>query len=252
MTATPLREDYNERLGEVDAYLIIVTGIEHALNEGTPFLRGAAGAMIPVTPLQQRLLYAGVYLHLYNLVEATISRCVAAVERAATAGGTRQVGDLSRSLRAEWVKSTAKTAEALGPDVRLEAAVALCESLVAMLPITLSIRQGGGGNWDDVQIKRFCERIGVSLQLQPATFSAVKRPFRDDQGPIKTIVTLRNKLAHGVMSFSECGSGVSSTRLQELRDLTASYLSEVVDAFERFIDGQEYLEPARRSPPNAA
>lgn len=241
-----LRKDFLERSNEVDAYMRLVAAIEHAAQQGTPILRNRTGDVSAVDPLQQKILYGGVYLHLYNLVEATISRCILAVEEAASATRRWKADDLSTHLRAEWVRSVARTHEDLTTDNRLRVALDLCEHLVSMLPVAVKIEKGGGGNWDDVAIFRFASRIGVPLQLNAHTENKVKRHIRDNKGPLALVKHLRNKLAHGEMSFSECGDGRSANELEELVNLTKTYLEEVISSFEGFISRHEFLHPTRR------
>lgn len=239
-----LRADFQERVAEVEAFLDLVTAIEHSVQSGIPILGNPSGGTTIINPLQQRLLYAGVYLHLYNLVEATISRCIAAVEAAASSASRFQAGDLSAELREEWVRAMARTHEILSMEHRLEAALSLCNHLVDMLPVKIKIAQGAGGNWDDEEIFRFAKRLGIHLKLKTA--SAVKRPFRDDKGALQLIKHLRNKLAHGEMSFAECGEGLTAAQLIDLKDRTLNYLAEVIDCFEGFISRHEYLAPTKR------
>jgi hypothetical protein len=238
-----LRADFRERVEEVEAYLELVSGIEQSVQHGIPLLRVPTGSTTVVRPLQQKLLYAGVYLHLYNLVEATVSRCIAAVEEAASMGN-RQAGDLSLELRSEWVRSVARTHEFLNNENKLKSALKLCDHLVAMLPVKMTIDQGVGGNWDDEEIYRFAERLGVQLRL--TTQADVKRPFRDGRGAMQVIKYLRNKLAHGEISFAECGDGLSAGQLEDLKKRTVAYLEEVIGCFEGFITRHEFLQPAKR------
>ena len=242
-----LRMDFQERVDEVDAFIQLVASIERSVREGTPVIHSATGQRAVVSPLQQRLLYAGVYLHLYNLVEATVSRCIAAVEAAASgAPENSMVGDLSLELRKEWVRSVARTHEDLNTENRLKAALELCRHLVEMLPVKMKIAPGGGGNWDDEEIHVIAKRLGVALQLREETQRRIKRPHRDGRGALQLIKYLRNQLAHGAMSFSDCGDGHTAEQLEELKQCTVDYLSEVITSFEGFINRHEYLLPAKR------
>ncbi len=239
-----LRADFQERVAEVNAFIKLISAIEHSVQNGTPLLRSPAGDDVLVEPIQQKLLYAGVYLHLYNLVEATVSRCIAAVEEATSEALQWRASDLSAELRKEWVRSLIKPHEIHSAENRLTLAISLCEHLVHMLPINMKITQGGGGNWDDEAIFRFASRLGIRLELKSA--SEVKRPLRDDMGALQLIRHLRNKLAHGQISFAECGDGLSSAELIELKEKTVAYLSEVIDCFDGFISRHEFLLPTRR------
>ncbi|VTP96319.1 Uncharacterised protein [Pseudomonas aeruginosa] len=150
-------------------------------------------------------------------------------------------------MRREWVRVTARTHVELAPENRLESALRLCEHLVASLPISaFDIEKGGGGNWDDFEIEAFSKRLGFQLVVSQPVYSAIKQPFRDDLGPLALVKQLRNRLAHGSISFAQCAEDVTVGRLVELKDRTVNYLREVVDCFTRYIDSFEYLLPERR------
>jgi hypothetical protein len=119
--------------------------------------------------------------------------------------------------------------------------------LVSALPITtFEIDKGGGGNWDDSSIENISKRLGFEMTVSHPVYSAVKRPFRDDLGPLSLIKDLRNRLAHGSISFAECAENETVGGLIELKEKTVSYLEEVVKCFNASIDSFEYLLPERR------
>lgn len=239
-----LTTGFQERLAEVEAYLGFLSTMEARAQQGPPRLEGAEH---PITTQQQRILYSSVYLQLYNLVEATMSRCIEAVAEAAKENGRWRPSDLSGALRREWVRATARTHEILNPEHRLESALRLCDHLVASLPIaSFDIDRGGGGNWDDSAIEAFSQRLGFQLVVSQPVYSAIKQPFRDDLGPLALVKQLRNRLAHGSISFAQCAEDVTVGRLVELKDRTVSYLKEVVDCFAAYVDGFEYLLPEKR------
>jgi hypothetical protein len=181
------------------------------------------------------------------LVEATIVRCLDFVTDAALKAENWVPGDLTAELRREWVRVMARTHVELSYENRLESALSLCEHLVASLPVLgFRVEKGGGGNWDDDAIEAIVARLGFNLRVTATTYSAIKRPFRDDLGPLALVRKLRNSLAHGSISFAECGENLTAGELRDLTDRTAAYLREVVTAFETYIDGREYLIPAKR------
>ena len=107
-------------------------------------------------------------------------------------------------------------------------------------------------NWDDDEIKAITDRLGLELRISPQVYSAVKRPFRDDKGPLALVKYLRNRLAHGSLSFAECGDGITVNELRDLKQRTSDYLREVVAAFRQYLDEHQYLVQDRRPAPGAA
>ena len=240
----PLSVAFDERLDEIQAYLSFLEAIEIQLQSG-PTRIGADGPVI--TTQQQRILYSSVFLQLYNLVEATIVRCLDAVTNAALADGLWGAGDLTEALRREWLRVTAKTHAEMNFENRLKNTFDLCDHLVNALPITgFKMEKGGGGNWDDEQIESIANRLGLQLVVSAEVYSGVKRPIRDDLGPLGLAVKLRNDLAHGSISFAECGENQSAQQLKDLVNKTAAYLREVVGAFNHYLQEHGYLIPERR------
>jgi len=237
-----LLEVFEERLQEIEVYLDFLGALERQIQEGPPKLGGA-----PITAQQQKILYSSVYLQLYNLVEATITRCMDAVSAAAAGNGRWFPGDLTAELRREWVRASARTHANLTAEKRLKSAIELCELLVRALPLPKwKVERGQRGNWDDEEIRAIAKRLGLDLRISKEVYAGVKQHFRDERGPLSLVKDLRNRLAHGDVSFAECGEGVTVSDLRDLKDRTASYLAEVIAAFRTYIDGYEFLIPQRR------
>ncbi|NEO97667.1 MAG: hypothetical protein F6K58_02960 [Symploca sp. SIO2E9] len=238
-----LSQAFEERLQEIETYLDLLEALEKQVQEGLPQL-GQNGATITVK--QQRILYSSVYLQLYNLVESTITRCLDAVSNSVIHRSTHP-GHLSDCLRREWVRFIARTHTELNYENRLESALDLCDHLVRKLPVsTFEVEKGAGGGWDDNSIKKISTRLGFSLNITNNVYQKVKRPFRNDKGALEFIKQLRNELAHGSLSFAECGEGVTVSDLRELTELASLYLREVVACFKSSIDTYEFLIPEQR------
>jgi hypothetical protein len=244
-----LTVSFEERLEEIEDYLQLLAAIEMAAQSGIPRL-GSSGHVISTR--QQRVLYSGVFLQLYNLVESTVVSCLNWVTEATLQKGTWMPGDLNASLQREWVRVMARTHVDMTYESRLDDALGLCRHLVDALPIPgFSVERGGGGNWDDDAIEKVVKRLGFTLQVDPAVYSSIKRKVRNDFGPLGLVKDLRNKLAHGSISFAECGDNVTVSDLRDITNRTAAYMRQVVRQFVSFVDGHGYLIPEKR-PADAA
>jgi hypothetical protein len=244
MSASDLLPFFQERYSEVEEYLDLLGEVEKAAQSGRPKLEGSTHG---ITTSQQRILYSSVYLQLYNLVEATISRCVAAISDAATDGAAWQPMHLNEKLQQEWVRSIARTNVPLTPEKRLKSAMDMCNHLIDQLPIVdLEFEVGGGGNWDDDAIEKVSTRLGCNLQITRPTKAAVKRPLRDEYGPLKLVKLRRNDLAHGSISFVDCADGVAVAELRRTAEVVGAYLQEVIDCFVKYVNGYEFLRPEHK------
>ncbi len=236
-----LTQVFDERLQEIEAYLDLLDALDRQVQSGVPPTIG--GSLITVK--QQRILYSAVYLQLYNLVEATVSWCVDAICNAA-AQGTWVTADLSPELRREWVRLTARTHLNLNEDNRLVHAVEALEHVLRGDRVSWPGESGRKGNWDDDEIDALSAQLGCELHLSPGVYKGVKRPIRDDKGPLRLIRDLRNRLAHGSISFEECGTGITVRDLRDTKNLTVDYLREVVAAYGAHVDEYKFLIPAKR------
>lgn len=245
MSTSDLIDFFEERFAEIGSYLDFLGSVEKAVGEGTPQL---VGATTTITTDQQKILYSSVYLQLYNLVEATITRCIEEIGKAATSHPSAwQAGDLIAELRIEWVRGMARTHSNLTPDHRLNSAVAMCNHLIQQLPIEqLKLEKGAGGNWDDEEIFKMSRRVGCQLSISAETTEGVKRPYRDNMGAMKLVKKRRNDLAHGHISFVECAEGVVVSELRDTAAATGSYLREAISCFASYIDLCAYVLPERR------
>jgi hypothetical protein len=237
-----LLQKFEGRLQEIEAYLRLLDVIEKQVQDGVPRI----GETISISVDQQKILYSSVFLQLYNLIEATITNCVDGIANAVTKNGSKP-NDLSEDIRREWIRFMARTHTDLNFENRLKETLSLCEHLIQSRPVSdFKIEKGQGGNWDDLAIQDICKRLGLPLTIESDIASSIKRPFKNDQGSLIYIKTLRNDLAHGSLSFVECGANVTVSDLQDLKDRTVSYLRAVVKLFQNFIDTYEYLLPQQR------
>lgn len=244
-----IRRKFIARKEEVELYLSFLASVQNLIANG-PVSVGA-NSSIEMTPKHQQVLHASVFLHLYNLVESTVTWCVEYVEEAVSNQTGSTVGSLSSALRREWVKAIARTGEDLNPAHRLEAAMALCGVVLNQMPPQIKFARNNGGNWDDDLIAGLADRIGFSLTLSRDVYALVKRPVRNDMGALKIIKKMRNDLAHGAISFAECGADHSVTDLRFISGVCLSYLEEFINCVDVFVLRREFLDAGQRQPLNA-
>ncbi len=238
-----VRSVFNERIYDIESYFELVNNIELAISSGGAILHFNTTSYV-VKPEQQKIMYSSIYLHLYNLIESTISMLIDAVERHATTGINGQLGLLTEKMRKIYVTSVAAPYELLTNEKRLEKALVLFEQVLNLHPIDIKIPPGGGGNWDVTEIEKLSKSIGVNIALSAPLKQKVMRPFRDDKSPIRLIKDIRNKLAHGSISFTECGNNHVASDFRMLIDIVKDYLNHVIEKYEAYIDQHGYRTTA--------
>src|SRR5258708_1261397 len=121
----------------------------------------------------------------------------------------------------------------------------MCEPLLGQLPVDVFLLDsGGGGNWDRPEIERISKRVGVKLQISRAAKVAVHRPHRDNMDALQLVKNRRNRLAHGSLSFVDCGDGVTVAELLAVTEPVVKYLHDAISCFGRYIDMCEFLVPS--------
>ena len=240
MTSQEIRAFFEGRREEVSTYLDLMRNVDVAGQQG--YFQATEG-MAPISPLQQQILYANLFVQLYNLVEATITRCLEGLHMAACdSSADYKPADLAAPLLREWVRFTARTHTDRAYEKRLDAALEMAEHLIHDRAIgSLAIESGGGGNWDDDAIELVAARVGCDLVVAEAIRTAAKRHVRDDLGALALVRVLRNNLAHGSMSFGECGAGVTVSDLESIANCVLDYLDAVVASFVRYLDDRHFL-----------
>lgn len=233
-----VRTTFKDRIDEIEAYFDFVQNVEVAIGSG-----GASfdvnGTPYQVSVTQQKIMYSSIYLHLYNLVESTMAQLIDAIERHTTEH-VDDIKKLTDSMRKLFVKFTTEPHVHLTYEKRLDKEIELLKVAMGFNDFAMRLPQGGGGNWDAKEIAAFSKNIGIKISLPKAIRQAVEKSFMDEMGPIRTVKVLRNKLAHGNISFAECGEYHSAKEFRVLIDAVTKYLEVVINIYDEFITNQGF------------
>ncbi|ULH05362.1 MAE_28990/MAE_18760 family HEPN-like nuclease [Alcaligenes faecalis] len=235
-----VKDIFNKRINDIETYFELVSNIEEALGEGEAKIL-AKDSYYKIKVDQQKMIYAGVYMHLYNLIESTVTTLLQAVERHAQDGISGELKSLTDNMRVLYVKSVIDAGSVEGEDKRLEKALSLFRQTLSLEPFKIKIPPGGGGNWEIKRIEEVSKKIGVRLTSIPrGVRGKVNRPYRNGDKPFYYIKVIRNKLAHGELSFVECGDSHVASDLRELIDTVKEYLTHLINAYDIFILNHQY------------
>jgi hypothetical protein len=93
---------------------------------------------------------------------------------------------------------------------------------------------------NDERIQKLLKRHGIELKLPKRVLTQVKKPVFDENGPLALIRLRRNDLAHGLISFAECGRGLTVPDLRRWTFIVVVYLRAVIEHFEHYLDKSQF------------
>lgn len=177
-------------------------------------------------------------LLLYNLIEATVSKCIERVHQIISSENLTY--DLaSDSIQKIWLgqyydrfKETSNNEKNTLTNLKL-----MIDTLVrSNVPIELVFRDKEkrsseiSGNLDGRKIREIAEKYDITFPNVP-------------QNTLKGILDIKDKridLAHGVKSFLECGRNMTYPDLTTLKQQTIDFLQAFITAVENFIAESKY------------
>ena len=224
-----LLENFQERLDEIEDYFAFLNRVDTQIQERSPER--------PSTE-QQRILFSTVYLQLYNLIEATMSECLAEVVLKIIEDQVSPL-QLNDGIQKKWLKSQLKPHK-YAPEKVLNTAHQILNDLNSndhyeefQLAELLKT-----GNWNTKKI----EDAGLSIDNTYLNLEAtgIKRHFKNEKRPLEYIQEIRNHLSHGSKTFGECGREVTISDLEDLKTKIEDFLQIVIISYITYIDNQSH------------
>src|SRR5262245_54379183 len=223
---TALLQSFEERALELSAYFKFIELIE----------KDAAALTLPkkrtwkvrkVDEKILRILKANFFLLLYNLVEASIREGFVSIYKAVEVEECT-VGELTPALRKLWIDAefTRMSAASANQDSYRTVARKLVQGIVDDIKATLDVTAlRFAGNLDAAKIREVCDAHGVSHKTDKRTRGGEK---------LLVVKNRRNALAHGDLSFVECGRDYTVAELGEIKVQAFWYLKSILRNIDRF------------------
>jgi len=222
------------RADEIESHLSLIEELTEAAiaRQGIANLRRVEMEHVDV-------LKSGFLVHLYNVVEAVMTKIL---EEVAADVIRYPPARWSSPVRTEWVRTRAGVERGIESDQRLKRTVKIVDEAIAGA-VNVAFRVRYEGNWSDSEITKVSERLGCPLQVAPdVERRACDERFQDDLAPMKYIRHKRNSLAHGNETFREGARQLGSRDLQRLRRAVVEYMESVSASFTGYLDGKSFLQ----------
>ena len=224
-----LIQDFTERSKEVSKYFIFLRNLEQGATKLSMKSMGDNPNKIKVVdPELLKTLKASAFLLLYNLVESTMRNVIEAIF-----DKLRSDRISYDQIRPELKKIVLKNLKNRDTDTML----------LNITAISMDIINAGfnkedlfSGNIDGKKIRETANKYGFSHSTDHA-----KTGGGTDLLAVKTN---RNDLAHGVKSFTEVGRGQTAGELLEIKNKVITYLRQILQNLETYLDNEEYLDAA--------
>jgi len=221
------KQDFENRKDEIENYfkfLLIFdddnTKIEY--NNGNRIVKEKIQSQFQV------ILISNTFLILYNLIESTVRNSIIEIY-------TKIEDDeitfekLSKNLQKIWIKQTTdKLKEKNFKDETIrDYILSLANEILKKETIKLAKdKMDFTGNLDACKIRELADKIGFEKAVNGRNLLAIKNK--------------RNRLAHGEQTFYDAGKDYSVRQLNELKNETFAYLSEIITNIENFIVDKKY------------
>jgi hypothetical protein len=172
-----------------------------------------------------KILKSNLLVMLYNLIESSISNAIEEIHN------NIHSNSISFNLLKEQIKSLViKNTRRINSD---EFVAKIADIATDIIKYTFKREELFNGNVDSRKIKKLSEQYGFNSDTE------YKRTKHGTH--LVTIKNKRNDLAHGIYSFTEVGKEYTIQDLEEIKDKTTNYISDILDNIERYLVNKDYL-----------
>lgn len=225
-----VRANFNDRKDEIDLYFEFIDFLDNI--EKTENMEKSSYIMYNKDV--EKIIRANSLLMLYNLVESTL---VTGMEEVYSALKENNItySQVRSEIREIWFNyrfSNAYDRKAHYGTYK-KTAEKIITSIIHNEPLILDRKATGiSGNLDATSIRDVCKKHGIQFHTPGNCHGGEKLTQVKDQ---------RNQLAHGTLSFVECGRDFTVEDLHVIKEEVENFLSGFIDSIESYYDNKEYL-----------
>lgn len=226
-----LIQDFTERSKEVSKYFILLKSLEQGSTKLSMGSKDGKTKNKEIDPELLKTLKASGFLLLYNLVEATMRNIIEAIFDQLKSKGVSY-----DELRPELKKIILTNIKKRNPKNIISSITAIS---VDIITAGFDKEDLFSGNLDGKKIRETAIEYG---------FSHVTDAEKTGNGTdLLTVKANRNDLAHGIKSFAEVGRDQTAEDLIEIKNKIISYLREILQNIDNYLEGEEYLDHSSRN-----
>lgn len=227
-----VRQSFEERVQEIVKYLKVLERLEET----------SVVLFDKSTNREKRVFEAGsfkvmkssVFILLYNLVESSVRSAFGDLYQTVESSG-KSAAEVKSEFRKIWIKQRYKSLDPYSASSQTfrELTEALIEATVSGNPLQLTgDKLPVSGNLDSKAIFKVCKLHGITVKVHKQAFGGAE---------LIVVKNNRNQLAHGNITFSDCGQQYTVSDLQRISRQTVVFVRGVLNSVEKFIRQSGYL-----------
>lgn len=223
-----VKDDFNNRVAELRKYLRAIESLE-----GSGVSLFVSGRRRKVDSDLPKIMKAAFFLMVYNLVESSVASSFRELYAAINAKN-QPIDKFRKEYRALWMAQKFKGKDPVGANQKTYRD--LVAEMVAHVIDKNSVvfdhqKLSVSGNIDAQKARELLEDHAILYKAPPTARGGSE---------LLMVKTKRNALAHGDISFSECGRDFTVSDLKAITDQSVVFLRSLIRSVEKFINASNY------------
>lgn len=220
--------EFKDRVAEVESHFSLIEALENGSNR----IVDSEKNLVSYSTTTRTMQRATSYLLLYNLVESTMSKSLIEIHLRLSQSGltyeqfNREIKLLILNYYGSISEKKTNNAEASPYIYEFAEFFSGREEFLLEYDVMAKHYALYSGNLDSKKIKETLRKYGVYFDIGEKTLQAIK----DN----------RNKLAHGEISFEECGRDVTIQEIVNAKNKCIAYLERMIIEIEIFLHNREF------------
>ncbi|TAF97369.1 MAG: hypothetical protein EAZ14_01190 [Runella slithyformis] len=212
---------FQERMGEIDSYFQFLETI--ATPQAKVILKD--GTTYEVDFHLNQILRANGFLLLYNLTESSISQAIEVIHNDILQKGV-EYDALNRLVKKEIFNHVRK-------NVKVDDFINDIQNIVVdIVKFHPQSREIFSGNVDAREIKNLSGKYGFSCETDAQKTKNGEK--------LMVVKNHRNDLAHGFVSFQECGKNYTIEDMLQIKEEVINYIKGILENIENYLREEKY------------
>lgn len=224
-----VKQIYRDRLNEIDLYYRLIDCFDVSEIDADNLKRD-----VFANKQLETIVKANALLMLYNLVESTFVNSIEYLYNALKDNGITY-SMTSSEIQQIWINHKFYNAydKKAHFDTYKSTAEKIVNSIINNAPLELNRKATNvSGNLDADKIRNVCKDHGIPFETPKGCHGGETLAKLKEQ---------RNQLAHGTISFAECGRELTTTDLYTIKKEVEIFLKGFIKAIESYYHNQAYL-----------